>query len=1185
MVSETIKSLKNDLKDLKKIYTIKNKKDLIELKKLNELKYKDINNIKKKLNFKYKNINKKNKKDELVDLYNTIKDNYKKKIYEEGKKKLQDIIKPPVPPKPIKEKPIIPPKTVKAVSIEESLKSNILGNTLYYNENIEPNNIVTEFYNSILFKKIHVENDKKIFIKRVLPRLIQKDGYYILMKFTYEIIDDADIIESENYITLNTKTINDIIKLYSISTSNITVHEDVVGMHYSDMAMVYTTVIDRLLSMDIRYKKNSNKSKLNGKFFKYMTINEMKKINLSKYGIYNENYNFDKINNNCFIHCLENYIYDDGTKIDKVLIDKLKLCIKNLGVPRSEIKNIANKYNISFNIFMRDGRNKFYGNKDNKIIKLGLSDNHYFIYDNQTGITKYALEHIEEIKHIKNWNKIYKKDNKGKYKKTNNKQINSLKLVNLLINNYNNILIKEIPREKLINTIYINESKKIDNLDYNINTDTKLNDYNPKQKDINYVCGFDFETRTDLNIHTPYLVCYKIYKLEDVENNGNIEKINTLIYENYKVGESCGKLFLDDIYNFLRERRIFNCALIAHNISYDIKFIFKYMFDINLVHRSTNSICCGSGNFRPFGKGGKDILKFLFIDSCALLPYKLSSFKDIFKLEVKKEILPYEIYNSPLSYNINSIYKIDDCFKNNILKENDRDEFIQNINSWGLFNEDVNYFYHVAYSLKYCEMDVIVMMNGYFKFRDWIWRDFKLDVINNSTISNLAFEILEKSNCLKDCYSLSSIPREFIAKTIVGGRTMTRNNKKCINRTKYNDRICLGDFDACSLYPSAIKRLSGFLKGIPKILKNDEKNLDFLKSCDGYFVECKILNYRKEYNFPLLNSVNEKGIRMFKNKFEKDKIFNLNKIDIEDLLTFGVVKKNDIVILRGYYFNDGRNILSKELIEKLYNTRKERKREKNPIQEAYKLIMNSIYGKTGLKENPYKTLYFDNKKEMLKYYSNHYDSIKSCESIFQTYKYKIKDAKPINEHFNYCHIASEILSMSKRIMNEVMTLADDLKIKIYYQDTDSMHIDISKIDLLCDEYFKKYNRELRGDNMGQFHVDFDELKKDNKVYEPIEAVDSIFLGKKMYVDYIKYVNKEDKNDIVYDYHYRLKGIPQQVLKKHAIENYDGNIFNLYLDLYNGKEIKFDLLSIGIKFDNRKAMVCKNITSFYRNIKI
>ena len=62
--------------------------------------------------------------------------------------------------------------------------------------------------------------------------------------------------------------------------------------------------------------------------------------------------------------------------------------------------------------------------------------------------------------------------------------------------------------------------------------------------------------------------------------------------------------------------------------------------------------------------------------------------------------------------------------------------------------------------------------------------------------------------------------------------------------------------------------------------------------------------------------------------------------------------------------------------------------------------------------------------------------------------------------------------MSKRIMNEVMCLAEDMKIKINYQDTDSMHIESDKIEGLAKQYFVRYGRELIGKSMGQFHSDF-----------------------------------------------------------------------------------------------------------------
>lgn len=52
------------------------------------------------------------------------------------------------------------------------------------------------------------------------------------------------------------------------------------------------------------------------------------------------------------------------------------------------------------------------------------------------------------------------------------------------------------------------------------------------------------------------------------------------------------------------------------------------------------------------------------------------------------------------------------------------------------------------------------------------------------------------------------------------------------------------------------------------------------------------------------------------------------------------------------------------------------------------------------------------------------------------------------EQYQICHVASEILAMSKRIMNEVMYTAQANNIKIYYQDTDSMHMDYEDIEKL-----------------------------------------------------------------------------------------------------------------------------------------
>ena len=81
-------------------------------------------------------------------------------------------------------------------------------------------------------------------------------------------------------------------------------------------------------------------------------------------------------------------------------------------------------------------------------------------------------------------------------------------------------------------------------------------------------------------------------------------------------------------------------------------------------------------------------------------------------------------------------------------------------------------------------------------------------------------------------------------------------------------------------------------------------------------------------------------------------------------------------------------------------------------------------------------------------------------------RYYIKKVKSVMSHFNYVHCGVEILPMSKRIMNKVFNCADDLNIKMYYQDTDSIHMNYDDVDKLCKYYKQKYNQELVGNGLG-----------------------------------------------------------------------------------------------------------------------
>ena len=107
--------------------------------------------------------------------------------------------------------------------------------------------------------------------------------------------------------------------------------------------------------------------------------------------------------------------------------------------------------------------------------------------------------------------------------------------------------------------------------------------------------------------------------------------------------------------------------------------------------------------------------------------------------------------------------------------------------------------------------------------------------------------------------------------------------------------------------------------------------------------------------------------------------------------------------------------------------------------------MNSMHGKTTLQPIEVDTVVVPEWR-IEKCISYNYNFIQSCITVND--EYQIQTIKNIIDHCNYCHCGVEIISMSRRIMNAVMTMAEDFNLSIYYQDTDSMHINYEETQIL-----------------------------------------------------------------------------------------------------------------------------------------
>ena len=161
-------------------------------------------------------------------------------------------------------------------------------------------------------------------------------------------------------------------------------------------------------------------------------------------------------------------------------------------------------------------------------------------------------------------------------------------------------------------------------------------------------------------------------------------------------------------------------------------------------------------------------------------------------------------------------------------------------------------------------------------------------------------------------------------------------------------------------------------------------------------------------------------------------------------------------------------------------------------------------------------------------------------------------------------------------MNKVFSCADDCDIKIYYQDTDSIHLDYDDVPIVVKRYTDKYGLELVGEDLGNFHVDFDLHGATSEIY----AVGSLFLSKKTYIYILESTGKHGKT--INSEHIRMKGIPTSCIQCYA-EQQIISVLYMYNKLYDNEVIKFDLTNDGNQFvcRNNKDHTISNVSDFTR----
>lgn len=868
----------------------------------------------------------------------------------------------------------------------------------------------------------------------------------------------------------------------------------------------------------VENKRMTNVRK-NNAFFAYVNNTN---IDLSNYQIYTSDQ--ERNNQSCLIYVLEHHSIPKDV-INNVL---LQIGVGHINTPISKMKSIAELIDKKLVCHFYDEnkqRNDMvkWGKKDAEELHFAQYKNHFFVFEEVQYTRLYLDNYVvieEKFQDHPSKNLVTRITSKNIYS-NNPKTINSLQLVVKMmeLNMFSpldiyNVKIDEV---KIIPTIA------------NIESDCKLvvptSNIEESKKLIMYA---DCESDVNDKYHTPILfgvICNGEYKFNIRKNDLPTKDENDRAFAS-EIKRS--------ILSFVYKNKIqigTKIIVYFHNLKYDSS-LFKHFYEY--------AECVKDG--QVYSKTYKmNHYTVEFRDSYKHISKPLIEFTDMFKLGVsKKEAIAYRYYTIE---NINK-KKVSIKKYSEFLREEAQKIFLENVYD---FLTDEKTFDPQAYYLYYLKHDVEVLSQGMEKYAELMKKVSNLDIHDYLTVSSLGYNFALNQGAFNDCSYVSKGTREYIQEAIKGGRVYA--NLEYVKKEINED---IEDFDGVSLYPSAMKRLCdeyGLPMGSPKSSKSTDYS--FYQSQDYYIVRIKINSINKKQMIPLVSHKVDDSIKYI-NEINNPLECTVDRITLEDYIRF-----QDITfeIVDGIYWNEGFNKKLGQVILDLHNERCLHKKSNKPLDGVIKLIMNSIYGKTGQRISEEKTYYIKHDVSE-QYIYDHFALIKSVEKteFFSKITKRYADCG-----YNLNYVAVMVLSMSKRIMNEVFDVMNTNNLPVFYTDTDSIHMLKKDVEPLGEAYAKQYNRELIGKNLGQFHTDFS-----MEGCEDVYSTKFIALGSKCYMDVLTGICETTGKE-KQDTHIRMKGINkiafetevQNRMKSKGLNKIDATI-DIYNYLAKGNPIEFVL---------------------------
>ena len=249
------------------------------------------------------------------------------------------------------------------------------------------------------------------------------------------------------------------------------------------------------------------------------------------------------------------------------------------------------------------------------------------------------------------------------------------------------------------------------------------------------------------------------------------------------------------------------------------------------------------------------------------------------------------------------------------------------------------------------------------------------------------------------------------------------------------DVVCL---DVNSSYGSSMASMDGLPRGFPKPFYGKIPD----EACYA-FVQCNI------------NNIEHDSLGRY--RFVQEGINFVDSVLLDEIKRYA---KCDIEIINGYYFNEGVNEKINKFSKTLYELR-----SIEGFNKLGKNMLSSLYGKSLQSSEQFKVRYIPASK-IVEFIAENGNFIFDMTKSKRSKVYTVRLLKSLSMSYNLPVFGVQVLSESRRRMNEVINYCNKHDIPIYSIKTDSFVIPKDKVN----EFEKKYKI---GQGLGEFKKEFE----------------------------------------------------------------------------------------------------------------